>query len=323
MGIWAAVKYALNSTLGTTYFNPLDNFVSAKLMCRGKVGTTFTVTSKENLCKTLTAVITEDSFDVDTSNNIKMEIIPIPLGLYSVKIELQGLTTTEDIEITEAGRPYYLTYNLVTLLQRFTAAGTFTIPSTGSLDLLLSAAGGGGGGGASRYSSSGGGGGGGGGAAVYLQKINKSAGTSINITIGIAGSAGRGGNSGGDGGTTVVGDIVTLVGGRGGSGSYSQNANGGEGGASGGIGGGSGGNGGASGSNSGESGDPGVAGKGGNAGYGGGGGGSLGDGGNGGNSSVITTSGTYGGGGGGANGGGGGGAGGEGVVEFYKGVIVA
>ena len=325
------IKNSLNSTLSTEYLNPLDMLISAKFMCRGVVGTTFTITNNDKLCKQIVVMITDSSVIIDAQNNLRMEIIPVPLGSYSVKIELQDMTTTKNIDITEAGRPYYIAYTLSALLKRFTDNGTFTVPDIGNAHLLLTAAGAGGGGGSGGWGRSdykehnAGGGGGGGGAAVSLQKINKNVGTKINITIGKGGTGGtystsgfwyNDGSDGGAGGSTIVEGVITLPGGNAGGGSTS---NGGVGGAPGGSGGGYGGNGGPY-TGKGYDGNAGILGAGGKTNgsnsSGGGGGGSIGNGG----SCDSSNSGVNGGGG--AGGTRDGGTGGKGVVEFYKGVIV-
>ena len=321
------IKVFSNSTVDTTYFNPLDKLSSAKIMCRGRVGTNFTITSKEGLCEPLKVSITDNSFDIDTSDRMKMEAVPVPLGEYSAEIELQGLKTTADVDVTVAGKPHYFAYSLFTSLKKFTSDGTYTVPNLGIFDLLVSAAGGGAGGSGGHGSNGSGGPGGGGGACIYLNKIRQSVGTNIKITIGSGGTGGKRGYSGSNGGATVVGDIVTIPGGESGSNPSTNGSTGGKGGT---PGGGSGGVGGTGNSNdyptAGENsiipgGDGGAAFS--SAYGGGGGGGSYGNGGNGGDANNNGSAGTLGGGGGGGGYGGIGGSGGSGIVEFLKGVVVA
>lgn len=323
------IKNSLNSTLSTGYFNSLDILISAKLMCRGVAGTTFTITNYDYLTKPIVVTITDSSVLIDAQTNLRMEIVPVPLGSYCVKIELQDMTTTKNIEATDAGRPYYIAYTLSALLKRFTDNGAFTVPDIGNAHLLLTAAGAGGGGGSGGWGRSdykeynSGGGGGGGGAAVSLLYVNKSVGTKLNITVGAGGTGGvystsgfwyNSGFDGEAGGATIVEGVITLPGGKAGGGS--DRSAGGTGGAPGGSGGGSGGAGGPYQGN-GNAGHAGILGTGGKAGgVAGGGGGSIGNGGDG-KAGVGVN-----GGGGSGGGDGAGGNGGKGIVEFYKGVVV-
>lgn len=45
MGIWAAIKHAVNSTLGTGFFMPLNELLGANIRIRGYSGMRFTVTN--------------------------------------------------------------------------------------------------------------------------------------------------------------------------------------------------------------------------------------------------------------------------------------
>ena len=126
-------------------------------------------------------------------------------------------------------------------VQEFTANGTFVVPE-GVYMIWVTAAGGGGGGGGSSYTSGStkvyksGGGGGGGGACISRRPFAVIPGTSINITIGAAGSAGGADADGGKGGSTVIGSLITLVGGAAGV-AGSNGRHGGQGGDGGGFGG--------------------------------------------------------------------------------------
>ena len=333
MGLIALLKYAVNNSVGTTYFKPLDVMLGAKIVCRGRLGTSFTINDQDGIYGPFTVSITEEDKYYNEADRMRYKIIPVPLGTYSINIALDGVTTTATVSVATTGKHYFFAYTLKSVLQTFTANGTFTIPDVGQFDLYLTAAGGGGGGSGGHTSNGSGGAGGGGGACIYMQRVLKTVGDAISITLGAAGSGGARFAAGTAGGSTVVGDIITLAGGQGGA-----VASGGTSGAAGGAagsGGGKGGNGANGSSIMGQAGDDSIipGGSGGAGGSssasqpywtGGGGGGGYGPGGKGGVDSTAATAGGYGAGGGGASYGSQTGKdGGKGIAEFLKGVIVA
>ena len=104
-------------------------------------------------------------------------------------------------------------------IERFTANGTFTVPS-GVTTVWVSMAGGGGGGGGSSEGSPGGnarGGAGGGGAQAYLaEPVTVTPGASYTITVGAGGAGGGNDTIGGSGEASSFGTLLTANGGEGG-----------------------------------------------------------------------------------------------------------
>lgn len=340
-------KIALNSTFDTSYLTPLDMLLSAKIVCRGTIGTKFTLTRTDGYYPEMTAEITENSLALP--NDLYAVIVPVPCGSYSIEIDVFGTIITTTVNASGIGQHYTFGYSSYTLLQEFNSNGTFIVPD-GVSEVFVDAAGGGGGGGGAGYA-----GGGGGGGAYFLTKqgYEVTPRENILIEIGLGGVGGDEYSDGTSGKSTVIGTLVTLAGGNGGNSTAGHNsainANDGGSGGSGRTSGGRGGIGtngstsstpgkGGYGGDVGKSGEKGGNGKGidgdyKSAGGGGGGGGSFAKGGNGGDGSVSGSGndgrsgrlGSGGGGGGGALGArkhGRGGGGGNGFVKIYKGVQV-
>lgn len=304
---WPETKYALNSTIGTGYKESLDQLLGAKIVCRGYVGTQFILTRTDGYYPAKTFAITENS---KTNNGVPFETVPVPVGIYNLKVTYQGISTDVTVNASALGATYVPTYNLTVVLAEYTSPGTYTFTKpTGLLsDMVSITACGGGAGGNNGGNSSGGeggsGGSGGGSGSSITKKLYSIANiTSLRITVGTGGGAAQPGTA------TTIGSLVTLAGGAvgggysGGSGGqatsgnkyYAQDGRNG-----GGTNGGKGGNPGDSGNNYWCSG----------GGGGGQGGDSVGSGGNGGNGGSGGGSGSYGGHG--RLGGGGGGGGGSG-----------
>ncbi len=353
MGIIPIIKHAVNSTLGTGFFTPLDQLLGAKIACRGTMGTKFKLTRTDGYFPEKTVEITEASRLL--GDGLYVEIVPVPLGAYSIEINVSGTIMTASVAASAIGEIYKFSYSSYQLIESFETPGTYniTIPA-GVTEIFVDSAGGGGGGGGGGYA-----GGGGGGGAYFLvkKKYSVASNQKIEIEIGSGGSGGAEYENGKDGTATVIGSLVTLAGGLGGektSGHDSNlNAN------AGGLGGGGktrGGNGGI-GSNGSTKATRGIGGEGGKQGEsgsdgtngksaegvtsgnymapagGGGGGGSYSYGGRGGNGNLTSSGGKGSDGNKGSGGGGGGGAlgsrthgsggnGGNGFAEIYKGVQV-
>lgn len=306
----------LNAVLGIT----------PKVVCKGYMGTVFTLSRSDKYYKDIVTEITEDSISV--GNDLYINVIPVPLGSWKIKIDVNGSTIKTSVNVEEIGKVYKFSYSSYKTIAEFSTPGTYSakIPDDVS-EIYLDAAGAGAGGGYYNYSSSGGKGGGGG-AAVANQKYTVTPGSTISVTVG---KKGTGAESkvennqsvyvdGTDGTATVVGNLITLPGGLAGN----------NGGTKGGTGGG---NGGAMGAYSvrGGNGGTGVLGRGGyggaaKAGYQqpGGGGGSYGSGGDAGDASPATDgkNGSKGGGGGAAGPGKKSGDGGDGYVRIKYGIQV-
>lgn len=343
MSIWPETKYALNGTIGTGYKESLDQLLGAKIVCRGHIGTKFTITRADGYYAEKTAEITENSKLITdrTYDDLRAEIVPVPCGTYAVKIEANGVEATASVSAATVGQHYTFSYENVKEVAKLTASGTFTVPK-GVRFLFVSAIGGGGGGGGA--SGGAGGGGGGAGIGVKLKKIEVEGLDEIPVTIGTGGTGGTTRQRGESGTATIIGNFFTVNGGGGGAGGVSGTSVG-----SGGVGGASGGNGGygyrryvnggyvsnypnagasggknstfnTNGGSGGSEGEDGTS----NCGGGGGGGGMV-TGGGGGNRGSDGYSGSQGSGGGGASGysySERGGKGGDGIAIFYKGVKV-
>ncbi len=352
MGLWGFGKKVLNDTIGKSYMQPLDRLISAKLLCRGFEGNTFTITHNSGAYPPVFYELTANDMNV---GQYKAVIIPLPLGAYTVKVDVGGTIINATANLSAMGVTYTLTYSTYEAIGTFYSNGSFTVPA-GVTQIWVTAIGGGGAGGIGGHADPGNGGGGGGGGAgsfILQQPYNVTAGSTHAITVGKGGATNSA--DGFPGGSTSVGSLVTLSGGAGGSmglAGISGGDYGGYGGAGGGAGGagGKGGNsastasGGANGSAaSGAGGGSGGTGDGG----GGGGGGAAGitsagarsgggRGGDGGNGERYTSAGAGGHGGAyGAGGGGGGGAGwryqsygnsgggSDGFVRIFKGIVVS
>lgn len=297
MGLWGFGKKVISGAIGKSYLTPLDTLVTAKLLCRGFTGNTFTITHNSGAYPPVFFQLTNNDL---TIGQYKAVLVPLPLGAYTIKVDVGGTIVNATANLTTMGTLYTLNYSSYEVLGTFYSNGAFTVPS-GVTTVYVTAIGGGGGGGygggTSDDGNGGGGGGGGNGSYVVQKAYTVTAGSSITITVGKGGAAGVSGTS------TVVGNLVTLSGGSNGSSGLSGSSNNGYGGA-GGAGGGTGGSGGRGGQER-YSASGGVSGSA-ASGYGGYGGTGQGGGGGGGGASGITIDGAR-------SGGGNGGQGGNGV----------
>ncbi len=212
MSIWPETKYVLNSTIGTGYKESLDQLLGAKIVCRGHIGTKFTLTRADGYYIEKTVEITESSKLIADSiyDDLRAEIVPVPCGTYSIKIEANGFEATASVNAATVGQHYTFSYENVEEVARLTASGTFTVPE-GVRFLFVSAIGGGGGGGGATASAAGGGGGGG--IGVKLKKIEVEGLDEIPVTIGSGGTGGATSQAAGNGAATIIGNFFTLSGG--------------------------------------------------------------------------------------------------------------
>lgn len=214
---WTETKYATNSTIGTGYKESLDQLLGAKIVCRGYVGTQFILTRTDGYYPAKTFAITENS---KTNNGVPFENVPVPVGIYNLKVTYQGISTDVTVNASALGATYVPTYNLTVVLAEYTSPGTYTFTKpTGLLSdtVSITACGGGAGGNngtaASGYGDGGNGGAGGGGASAIIKKTFSIANiTSLSITVGKGGAAAQAGTA------TTIGSLVTLAGGAIGSG---------------------------------------------------------------------------------------------------------
>ncbi len=228
MGIIPIIKHAVNSTLGTGFFTPLDKLLGAKIACRGTMGTKFKLTRTDGYFPEKTVEITEASRLL--GDGLYVEIVPVPLGAYSIEINAVGMIMTVSVEASAIGEIYTFSYSSYQEIARFTSNGTLTVPA-GVTEIFVDAAGGGGGGGCGGYggyaSNYGGASGGGGGGYYFVQKARCAVSPldSIQITIGKGGEPGArpssspyNGFAGSSGSSTLIGSLLTIRGGYGGGG---------------------------------------------------------------------------------------------------------
>ncbi len=339
MGLWAGIKYALNSTLGTRDFQPLDKIInstagksnfmpldkllSAKILLCGISGEVFHLTNKE------LGTSFDVTFTADTpigSSGYREYAVAVDTGTWEITATIPDAgSVTNTVQVQTLGTLYVFRYQIIGTAPILETSESTAFQISNEIEAVIGYAAGAGGGGGSGHSTAyaGGGGGGGGGASAMVAApsiTNKN----INITIGVGGAAGA------SGGATVLTGLIskTLPGGFGGQAGNKVTGQG-DGGQAGGVGGGRGG-----GINTwpalpGLFGEPGYPSQAEVGTYGAGGGGSYGKGGNGATTNIAAGIGIKGGGGGGGrNGAGGtvaysGGKGGDGYVVFYKGVVVA
>lgn len=218
MGLVSFLKYAVNNTIGTDYFYPLDELLSATLVLRGTTGTTFTVKNTEGLYEDFTIELTEDS---DVFEGLEyIHLVPVALGTYTVTVSVEDYTTDVTVVVDQLGQKYLVEY-LFTVAE-LTANGDVLIPD--NLDAVFVTACGGGGGGSSGLDGAStttpGGSGGGGGDYIIDQKFTVTPSSTLTCTVGAGGAGGAGVASGAKagkaGGSTVIGNLVTLSGGGGG-----------------------------------------------------------------------------------------------------------
>lgn len=250
--------------------------ITPKVVCKGYMGTVFTLSRSDKYYKDIVTEITVDS--VSVGDDLYINVIPVPLGNWNIKIDVNGMTIYASVNVTELGKVYTFSYSSYKTIAEFSSPGTYTVDIPDDVsEIYLDAAGAGGGGLTSKSDY---GRGGGGGAAVANKKYTVTPGSTIQVTVGKGGTGEYIKQTSAteintiteakDGTATVVGNLVTLPGGKSGK----------NGGVAGGTGGGNGGQC--------SAGAPGIIGKGGPAGAVsgytsvGGGGGSYGDGGKGG-----------------------------------------
>ncbi len=178
--------------------------ITPKVVCKGYMGTVFTLSRSDKYYKDIVTEITEDSISV--GDDLYINVIPVPLGNWSIKIEVNGAEIYASVNVTEIGEVYTFSYSSYKTIAQFSSSGTYavTIPDDVS-EIYLDAAGAGGGG---EYIGSPSNEGVGGGGGSYGN--GGDAGQTYNATDGKNGSKGGGGGAagrgkkGGDGGHGYV-----------------------------------------------------------------------------------------------------------------------
>ncbi len=209
------IKEYVNGTVDSGYFHTLDKLMCAQLVCRGYVGTIFTVTDTTGVYEPFIVEIDEDS--KITADGDRVEFVSIPLGIYSVLVTVGELEITKSIAIGELGKLYAVEYAVEDA--RFTSDGTYT-PTFPNIRILAVGAGAGGSGPGNNGTAQTADAGNGGGAATPVKKDARvEVGVPISVVIGIGGEGGEqntsstSSNPGSNGGSTVVEGIVTAPGG--------------------------------------------------------------------------------------------------------------
>lgn len=233
MGVWAEIKHAMNSTLGTEIFLPLDKFVSRPVLCRGILGTTFVFTAKEACYKNFS--ITLDSSDkVGADGYLERYINIHSNAAYDVEVRNKIGTAKTSVGIPTSGfdlRTVKITYSIISnaVIATITSDTDFVVPE-GVESLVFDAAGGGGGGGgtspsksSSSYYPSAAAGGGGYNTSQKQLSFACKPGDVIPIIIGTGGNGGLKSTSssttaekGKQGNATRIGNIASIPGGSGG-----------------------------------------------------------------------------------------------------------
>ncbi len=194
--------------------------ITPKVVCKGYMGTVFTLSRSDKYYKDIVTEITEDSISV--GNDLYINVIPVPLGTWKMRIGVNGMTINTSINVEEIGKVYTFSYSSYKTIAEFSVPGTYSVKIPDDVSkIYLDAAGAGGGGGYYDYSSAKGKGGGGG-AAVVNKKYTVTPGSTISVTVGTKGDGAESkveGNQfvyidGTDGTATVVGNLITLPGGQ-------------------------------------------------------------------------------------------------------------
>ncbi|NCC16943.1 MAG: hypothetical protein EOM28_11495, partial [Clostridia bacterium] len=251
MGLWSGIKYALNSTLGTRDFQPLDKIInstagksnfmpldkllSAKILLCGVSGEVFHLINK-NLGTSF-----DVTFTVDTpigSSGYREYAVAVDTGTWEITATIPNVgSVTNTVQVQTLGTLYIFRYQIMGTNPIFeaTQSTVFHIPNEieGIVGYAAGAGGGGGSGHSTAYAGGGGGGGGGASAMIAASSITNK---NINITIGVGGATGA------SGGATVLTGLVskTLAGGFAGQAGNKTTGQG-DGGQAGGVGGGRGG----------------------------------------------------------------------------------
>lgn len=207
----------------------IDEFVGARIICRGFVGTKITlsgVSIKYAFGAPLEIYITENSNQYEDSDKIKYEVAVIPMGSFSFRVEYQDYDLTTVMGLL-APQTVVLSYNLDKLIFESDVAGVYSLDVPENVTSLVVDAVAGGGGGSyapAHISGTSGDGGRGGSAGSNVQNSVRAitSPTTLSITIGAGGAGGtviRASNQGtlaGIGGSTVIsggGLGITLSGG--------------------------------------------------------------------------------------------------------------
>ncbi|WMI82038.1 glycine-rich domain-containing protein [Anaerotignum sp. MB30-C6] len=194
----------------------MDLNVTAKIVCKGLIGTKFTISHNDKYLDPFVIEITVSN-SVQVEGNIYAVITPVPIGNYNVVVELSGKTKNSTVNVSTVGEFFMIPYSFYTPIQNFTTNGTLTIPE-GVSKIFITAIGGGGYGGRGaekRDEILGGPGGGGGdkGELVIKKEYAVTPGSTHAITIGTGGYI----PSAKDGKPTIMGTLLTLSGGLGGT----------------------------------------------------------------------------------------------------------
>lgn len=202
MGIWAEIKYALNSTLGTSSFKPLNTLITDFITSK-----TTTITDHvTNERKTITDHVTAKVSDCET--NVKKAVS-------SSETSIQQLITSEtsDVELHVTSQTNTVKSRLEEMkfqpMRVITATTTFTPEKTGKYKVICVGKGGNGSSYASVTSVGGGAGG------VSIKTLELSSATNYSITISTTASFSNilSAVGGGDASGTTVGTGGTASGG--------------------------------------------------------------------------------------------------------------
>lgn len=220
MGLWSGIKYALNSTLGTRDFQPLDKIInstagksnfmpldkllSAKILLCGISGEVFHLTNKE-LGTSFDVTFTEDT--PIGSSGYREYAVAVDTGTWEITATIPETgSVTHTVQVQTLGTLYIFRYQIIGTapILETSESTAFQIPN--EIEAVIGyAAGAGGGGGYGHSTAYAGGGGGGGGGASALVAAPSILNKNINITIGIGGAAGA------SGGATVLTGLVSKT----------------------------------------------------------------------------------------------------------------
>lgn len=191
--------------------------VTPKVVCKGYMGTVFTLSRSDKYYKDIVTEITEDSISV--GKGLYINVIPVPLGSWKIKIEVNGAAINTSINVVEIGKVYTFSYSSFKTIAEFSVPGTYSVRIPDDVNQIYLDAAGAGGGGSVVDIAKGDGKGGGGGDAVANKIYTVTPGSTIKITVGAKGIGTKIKENevatidGTDGTATVVGDLITLSGG--------------------------------------------------------------------------------------------------------------
>lgn len=195
MAIWE-IKRFLNKDKDLT----LDDLLSAKVVCKGIADMTFEFTNKDGIYPKFVVTLDSESEDI---GGMKVKLISVRPGSYSVKIGSSSYSVTVDIDDIKAGDLKSINYTLdIVLFKKITPGSEDFIVPDGINNILVSAIAGGANGGENSDRAVdppyGGAGGGGAGEKIIKRSYSVTPGQTISITVGAVKQA------------TKIGSLVTL-----------------------------------------------------------------------------------------------------------------